>query len=401
MIKQYEVNARSEERRFVRHLKKYRFFQTVTGSINVVTEIQKDCIVIKTNKSEKGLTIPRNKLRLAIYYVFHTRTATRKGLETYCKYTSALLGILFKIFEGRAYVKKLKHGLLRLTLKGVRFYASGLERDPFVRNLLKKSLGGHYLLLNFFHIRKDKSFLRMLEDENWYCVIDSGAYSVYNQLQKVMKVKKEAFEQNKNFQLELFEPDEIPIVALEEYAAFINEHKDNARILGFFNLDKIGCPTTTKENFRKLKHLCPGANIIPVWQFTDSLDALQKLEDEGEYDLIGIGGMIPYLSNRKQIVKEKLEKVFATFKNINFHFLGGANELLLQFPFTSTDTSAFLNSRKSDKQRQIYLQNGVRVEAPEDMTVTEIISQNLRFLTILENLYNKQQIDLFENISIA
>lgn len=400
MIKQYEINARNEERRFIRELKKSRFFSTVTGQMNMVTDIQKDCIVIKTNKSEKGLVLSRKKLRLAIYYTFHKRTATRKCLESYSNYTSALLGLLFKIFEGRAYVKKLKHGLLRLTLKGTRFIGSGLERDPAVRKIYKE-LGGNYLLFNYFHIRHS-NFISILENEDWYCVIDSGAYSVFKQGQKAMKQKRERIEQNEAYQLKLFDVNEIPMISVEEYAAFINTYKDHPRILGFFNLDVIGCPAATQRNFSKLKSLCPGANIYPVWQFTDSLDSLQKLIDDGEYELVGCGGIVPFLSNRKHIVREKLEKVFNLFKDINFHFLGGADgEMLLHFPFTSTDTSAFLNSRKSAKQRQIFLQNGRRVKAPEEMTTTEIIRQNLKFLMNLENYYNNQQINLFENVSIA
>ncbi|MCM3443372.1 hypothetical protein ACUIJN_25895 [Metabacillus halosaccharovorans] len=81
---------------------------------------------------------------------------------------------------------------------------------------------------------------------------------------------------------------------------------------------------------------------------------------------------------------------------------GGADgELLLQFPFASTDTSAFLNSRKSNKQRQVFLKNGVRIKAPEEMSTIDIIRQNLKFLMNLESFYEQQQIDLFDCMDIA
>lgn len=62
---------------------------------------------------------------------------------------------------------------------------------------------------------------------------------------------------------------------LDGYAHFINEHKDNPRIVGFFPHDSVGEPELTKKNYLKLKSLT-NAKIIPVWQFTDSIDELDR-----------------------------------------------------------------------------------------------------------------------------
>ncbi len=303
-----------------------------------------------------------------------------------------MMGILTKIFESLAYVKQFGDRIYRLSLIGVRFFASGLERDPAVRKLVKK-VGGKFLLLNYFYIRNDDNWLRYIEDDDFYVLIDSGAFSVYKQMQKRRKTE----ENDELFQMEVLSFDDAPMIQLEEWAGFINKHKENPRVLGFFNLDVIEDPEKTRENSKKLKEMVPTATIYPVWQFTDSLAELEKLTDsDEEYDLIGIGGMVPFLSNRKGVVRDKLDKVFKRFPYANFHFLGGANEMLVDYPFFTSDSSAFLNARKSVDQRQIYLSNGYRVDAPFNMTTEEIMEQNLSYLFSLESLYKKSQKSIFD-----
>ena len=96
--------------------------------------------------------------------------------------------------------------------------------------------------------------------------------------------------------------------------------------------------------------------------------------------MLAIGGLVPYLSNRKHFVRKILDNVFSRFPNVPFHLLGFANEMIVEYPCFSSDSTAYLNARKSRKQRKIYLENGIRIDAPESMTTDEIIKQNLQFL---------------------
>lgn len=292
-----------------------------------------------------------------------------------------MLGILFKVFEGMVIIKRSPSGLLRLSLKGVRVYFSGLERDPAMCETVRM-MGGSYLLLNYYYIRNKKFWTDILSDFKGV-VIDSGAFTLYKK-----EIRKEASEPA------LFDIEDIPMITVEEYANFINRYSKHQKILGFFNLDVVGDPLTTKENFEKLKRLTPGATVYPVWQFTDSLEQLELIAQQ-EPELVGIGGMVPYLTTRKNIVKKRLEEIFRRFPYLNFHFLGGANELLLDFPFFSSDTTAYLNSRKSERQRKIYLENGERIDAPGNMQIEDIIKQNINFLFKLERRYRPLQECLF------
>jgi hypothetical protein len=107
-----------------------------------------------------------------------------------------------------------------------------------------------------------------------------------------------------------------------------------------------------------------------------------------------IGGMVPYLSNRQSYLESRLKEVIKRFPTINMHFLGVANELLIGYQAFSSDSTAYINARKSRKQRKLYLSNGIRIDAPESMSTDEIISQNLEFLISLESLKEHDQLTI-------
>jgi hypothetical protein len=388
MISQYTIKARSAERKFLRYLKKHKYFHTVKGNINYLVDISNKYIVIRSSRRRMDIQLSRQQFRKSIQYVWSYRTATRKGLEAFTNYTSALLGILFKVFHDLCFVKTLKSGLMRLTLKGVRFFASGLERSPSDRRILKE-VGGHFLLLNYFQLRSNKRWTSILEDENFFCYIDSGGYSVYNFIQKEKQRNSEGHQQS------LFSPEEVPLITVEEYANFVNKHSGNPRILGFFNLDVFGDGVQTKKNFNYLRKNCPNAKLFPVWQVTDSIEELEELVQRVEpHEVIGIGGLVPFLSNRQEKVRKILHQVFERHPEENFHFLGGANRMLKEFQWFSSDSTAFLNSRKSTEQRKVYTAHGIRVAAPEELTTEQIIKQNLSFLVKLESINLNQQLSL-------
>ncbi|USK62303.1 hypothetical protein [Peribacillus asahii] len=378
MYTEYNFNARKTERKFQRELAKKGYFRTVKGFINKLVIYGKTHLTFQTEKGTKPLTIARKSLRAALSYVFFERTVIRKDMEIYSKFSSALFAIVAHCFHDMSKLQVLKNGLYRLSLLGTRFFASGLERDPETIKLLKR-VNGNFVLFNYINILESPNCLKLLEEYNLYCLIDSGAFTLFNTKKK----------ERENVQLELLEDTELNEMVLEGYAKFINEHKLNKRILGFFPLDVIGDGKATKENYQKLKALTD-AHIIPVWQFTDSLEELDHLVPE-EHKIIAIGGLIPFVSNRKHIIRAVLDQVVAKHPKQCFHLLGIANELLLEYGVFSSDSTAFLNARKYEDGRKVYLSNGKRIKAHESMSTNEIIRKNLQFLVSLENETTQNQ----------
>lgn len=369
---EYTFKARTLERSFMRKVKKQPVFFTVKGKVNTVSSYSKDSISFTTSTGGKTHNLSRKKLRQAIKYVYFNRTATRNDLEQYSPFTSALLAMLVKCFKELAIIQKLKHGLYRLSLKGCRFFFGGCEQAPKDMEMVANE-GGRFVLLNYHKLRnqKYKIFLHHLERLQLYAVIDSGAFSFFN-------------EKEKEQQLELFPSD-----PLEEYAYFINEIKDHPSILGFFSLDVIGNPSATKENYKRLKRMT-NATIYPVWQVADSFEELDKMVAEG-HELIGIGGTVPMLlRNQIKKVKKIFDQVFNHHYNGQpFHWLGGANHLLCEYPFFSSDSTSWLNPRKNG-ERKVYNEKGYKVIAPMKMNMKEIMQQHIKFLSNLEKSHETQ-----------
>ncbi len=232
--------------------------------------------------------------------------------------------------------------------------------------------GGQFVLLSYFNLRKQPSERWLNQLSGLHCLVDSGAYSFFKQ-----KLKSKKHEQ-----LTMF--DESKQV-LESYAAFINEHKHRTEIVGFINLDVVGDPQKTKENYRYLLEHTQ-ANIIPVWQVSDTYDELENLVNR-DPNLLCIGGLVPLLqSNQKSVVQEILQKVFSICKNTPVHGLGIANELITKFPFHSVDSIAWLSARK-DGSRKVYAESAKRENAPSDWSTTDILQDNIRYLSTLEYSY--------------
>lgn len=377
MYAEYSLKARTIERKFQRVVSKRGYILTVKGAINYLADYGKQYILLKSQKGTEPFKISRLNLRKALSFFFFKRTAIRDDFSSFSHFTSALFSIVVDCFKGITKLQILKGGLFRLSLIGTRFFASGLERDKAVLRMLKE-LQGKYVLFNYKSILESPGCLDMLDKHDLYGLIDSGAFSIFKNKSKSAKGIS---------QQQLFEEDTMNDLLLEGYARFINDYKDNPRILGFFPLDSVGEPELTKVNYLKLKSLT-NAKIIPVWQFTDSLDELDRLVEE-EHEMIGVGGLVPYISNRKHIIREVMDKVIERHPTINFHGLGVADELLNDY-FFSADSTAFLNARKYADGRKVYLSNGERVNAPEEMTTTAIIRQNLSYLIGLEDVSEPQ-----------
>ncbi|MBU7595821.1 hypothetical protein AB3Z07_28545 (plasmid) [Metabacillus halosaccharovorans] len=369
MTSTFCINARKEERKFMRKVKKFGYLKTVNGHINTLINYDKKELVLKTSKGGV-FTIRRKNLRKSIQYLFFIKTAIRKDVEKFSNFSSALFGILCTVFENISKIQKLKNGLLRLTLLGCRHYISGAERDKCILDMVQ-NLMGNFVLFNYEHIDKSERWLEYISARSLYCIFDSGAFTNMNR-------------KNTNLQLSLLDEDILNDISIEGYASFINKYSDHPRVMGFFQLDVIGDPLKTRENFFKLQKLTKNnPKVFPVWQFEDTLTNLEELVNS-EHELIGIGGLVRYMTNRKDQVVKVLDDIFSKFRDTNFHFFGGSNELLLKYPWFSSDSTAHLNARKSANQRKVYLDNGYRIDAPVDMSTTDIIRQNIEFLVGLE-----------------
>lgn len=383
-LDKFECNARLYERKFKRYVEKHGSFCTVNGAVNTIVDYGKHTISLITESgSGKVNKLSRQKLREEIPYVFFKRNCTRMDLDKQNhRFTSAMLGILFKIFEDIAYIQRLVNGLVRLVLKGVRFHFSGIVRGPEDIKLIKEN-GGHFGLMDFYNIRKDKTgnWLRYLTDNQMYCLVDSGAWSVYSANQKRREKSKQI-----GSQLELFPTDEN--ITVEDYARFINQYKAHPLIVGFFNLDVIHNPVATKENYKKLVSLTHHP-IIPVWQCNDSFDSLHQLVNE-EHELIAIGGTVPLMvSGRMDHLKAIFTRIFEAFPTQPFHWLGGANHLLQDYNWFSGDSSAWMNARKNGTNK-LYMPDGRKVNDPDHMSVLEIMKQNICYFASLEDSYEAQ-----------
>ncbi len=376
----FTCRARNLERTFQRFIKKRNAFFTVMGKVNKVVSYDRNSITFYTEKSGKELVINRLKLRECIRDVFFKRIVTRKDMQTHSVYSSALLGIIVKIFESIARVQILSNGLIRLILHGVRYFFSGVVRAPEDLKLVAEE-GGKFVLVSYFHICQMsksawKDLLMRCKEFDIYILIDSGAYSFFEEGRKAKEKRLE--------QLTLFEIDH-----LESYADFIIQHKNNERIVGFFNFDVIHNPTATRKNFKRLKELT-GVELIPVWQINDTMKELEKLVEE-QHKLIGLGGTVPLLQRgQKEKVRKIFEKVYVLFPEQCFHWLGGAiGDWLLTMPFTSADSTAWLNPRKNG-ERKVYSPEGTRVLAPEGESALAIMKRNIRFLAGLEEVQPQQ-----------
>ncbi|UAL49813.1 hypothetical protein K7887_22095 (plasmid) [Sutcliffiella horikoshii] len=378
----FEQKARQIERIFLRRVNKQNIIFTAKGKTNYIIAVRDDKYSVCTEIGNTPFTISRKAIRKAINYFIDCKTITRRSLEKYSNFTSSLLGILIEIFKGKVMLRELESKEIRLSLLGTRLFASGLEKDPNIRELYKK-LGGKHLLLNYFHIRGNKHWKKIL-DENFHVIIDSGAFSVYRAKQKMIT------RMEKDNQLSLFQHDDVEMISLEEYASFINKEYQDNRIKAFINLDVIGDPVQTQRNFKRLNELCPSATIWPVWQINDSLENIETLVDE-EHEVICIGGLIPLMLKDKKVAERVLSQVLGSFPTVNFHCLGLANRWLWNMMPFSVDTTAYLNARKSEKQRKIYnVETGERVNAPSEMSTISIIAQNLSSLLKLEKFQEKQ-----------
>lgn len=413
MCEKYQVKARQIDREIERKWNKNKRkgtiirFETGLGKINVLVGFTKNKVLVKSEDGESINEISRENFRKSISYTLFKRTVTRKELESFSNFNTALMALLKEVFNKISrYIKDKTTRLIRLTLKGVRHYFSGLEASPAEMKRVHEQ-GGSFVLLNFFHLKRygSNNWYESLCMYDLYAYIDSGAFSLH-QAKCMKKSDQSKYANPSNLSrikedentffvdmmfdgccdwLEVGSRKEISI-SVEEYAAFINHYKKDGRILGFFNLDVIGDQEASDENYARLLELT-GLKPIPVWHPASGFDALQSMVDRGEFEVIGIGGTVVQDSPWRRIEKQRVlfDELFERFPDQNWHWLGGGNELILEYPFFSTDSTKYLSPRKFGEEVVFTIHGFTPI--PETWTMSDVLDFGIYQYIQLEELY--------------
>jgi hypothetical protein len=284
---------------------------------------------------------------------------------------SSLLGLLQRILIDVAKIVKTSKGLLRITIKGVRFFFSGLDRATINDLNVVVQNGGKYILCSYYYLR-DQNNHRLLEYVKKYdlqLLLDSGEFSAFKARMKGKKTTP---------------------IDLDGYAKFITMFRDY--IFGYFNLDLTGDPEQSKKNFDALKKMT-GISPIPIWHCDvedwsksnwTSLDDLVG-EDHG---IIGIGatvhlGLKAGPRNMTKVKDLLFQEIFNRHPNQNFHWLGGSSKIMFKYPLFSSDSSGYLQGRK---KKQLYYFDGIDISTriEQNLNENECITNNVSVLSSLE-----------------
>lgn len=346
----YEIDARQTERAFIRRFEKHQVYQTANGKANIYMGRNRKHLFLKTAKSQKALVIPRTKIRQAIQYTYYIRTLTRKDLERFSRYSSAMMGILITIFGKMSKVAKTPTGLLRLSLTGLRYFFAGVDRA--VRDMeIAAAQGAKFVLMSYAHIRYRKAWKKHAVRLGLKILLDSGAFTVWRSAQAGKVVDP---------------------ITVESYADFIEEHQEV--LYAWFNLDVIGDAEASKRHATVLRER--GIVPIEVWHIDSDMKNLEQLVNE-DHPVIAIGGTVGTSEGMKEAI---FKQVFSRFPNQAFHYLGGGGKLLFSFPWFSADGTGWLAGRKYGV---IMHQDGQR-KAEEGWTAEECLVYNVKHFSRLE-----------------
>ncbi|MGG3278983.1 hypothetical protein [Paenibacillus solani] len=347
----YELNARSLLRAFIRRLMKVGEFKTAQGKANLYAGKTQLAIQLRTVSSKRPIVLKYKIIRAAIQQTYAHRTITRKDLEDYTKgANSALLGILIEIFRDSARIHRTVTGLIRLTLKGIRYFFAGVDRVK--RDLeIAAANGAKFVLMSYVHIRKRNAWKKHVLRLGLKIMLDSGAFTVW----EAAKAGKDSMEK----------------IDIDEYILFIKTHQDV--IHSYVNLDVIGNPVSSKKNAKYMKD--QGLKPIEVWHAGSSIYELASLVREDQA-IIAIGGTVGMSEKRRARI---FRWVFKLFPDQNFHFLGGSSKLLYSFPWFSADSTGWIVGRKYGA---IIDRDGQR-KAPH-MNPLDALAYNCKYFSSLE-----------------
>jgi|GEM_PF-3717881 len=370
MLPTFIKKAKEAERVF---LKRCQFYLTLGEKRkNTITRYTNKTIYIKTEVGSKEFAIPRSKVREALRFLFMKRTVTRKDLQRFRNYTSAMIAILHMVVADISRVSKLPSGLIRLTLKGVRFWFSGCCRGKGDIELIKKH-GGTGVLVNYAYLRTDKTQRFRTYLQGILAYLDSGGF------QGLQKEGSGGAPKRKK---------KIPPIDVIQYGEFV---KDNIDLFqGYFNLD-IGGREKARENMETLTRIT-GSRPIPVWHYDweDAWEELDRIVKE-EHDVVAIGKTAKISEPKRLAI---YTEVFKRYPDQPFHILGLASKLLFSLSnIFSSDAGSWLKGRKlGKKKRQIITPMG-QLDVPMTMPAEECIAQSIRYLSSLEEAYEGLQHD--------
>ncbi|QQZ64607.1 hypothetical protein JI735_33700 (plasmid) [Paenibacillus sonchi] len=250
--------AEKESRFFKKHGCNRRVIYTLkTAQANIIEKTTDKYIYLRSEKRETIFRIPRATLRRALTLFFYRRTVTLKQLFKMHGYSSALAALVQAVMIEFCKVAITKTGAVRLTLRGIRYYFSGLSRSKADVKIVKEN-NGRFVLLNYASIRGDKAGrwkqnLRELGYDYRCVLLDPGEKTLYDARCKCKQVDP---------------------VDLYEYARFVTLHSDI--IQQYLTVDRIGDPHTTMMNTHLLEQLV-GRRPIPIYHIQSPLEALQEL----------------------------------------------------------------------------------------------------------------------------
>lgn len=368
----YVVEARKVEARLIRRWAERKRYFTGSGNEQIIVAVDQQRIYFQTRSTDRQHVIERGKLRKAIAFLLHRKTVLRKELERYSHMNSSLMGLLRHLFIETAKFIRTKTGQLRLTIKGCRFFFSGLERASRKELDCLRIAGAKHILASYFYLRGSRSkppLMQFIEENECDLLLDSGEFSAYRARLKHAEVSP---------------------ITVNEYAEFIRAH--DHLIFAFFNLDVTGDPALSASNFEKLRVLT-GRNPIPVWH--PNLEAWQNSDFSelerlvnGEHAVIAIGGTVhlglkagPHMSNR---VKAALfQEIYTRYPEQNFHWLGGSSRFMYRFPFFSADSSGYLQARKC-QQRYYFDGEDIATRREPEQSSWELLLANVMLFSKLE-----------------
>jgi hypothetical protein len=352
----FDKKAREKERAFFRKLRN-RSFSTGNGKENEIKEVTDSAVIFQTAKSVNPHRISRVKLRQAIRHMFFRRTAVRIDLEKYSSYSSALLGLLVRIFRDVCRLDRTVKGALRISLKSVRYFCSGADKS--VRDVRLAAINGQkFFLVSYFYVRSKKNWdkiFRELSDKygGVYVLLDSGAFSA-----------SEAIKKGKS----------IEPLRVQEYCEFIKKYQD--LLYGYIALDNMNDPEETKSNYQYMKE--QGLSPIPVFSKNAPWDELRDIIQE-DVECVAIGSTARLSEKQKN---KFCQDLFRLFPSQLFHLLGSASPVILTFPFFSSDAITLFLSRKFR-----FILTPRQQLAPENWHPEYCLAFNANYLKSLEDLY--------------
>jgi hypothetical protein len=200
----------------------------------------------------------------------------------------------------------------------MKYYAAGALSCKQIENINipKEDLG---FLYSYLELRNKEKLVTTRD-----VLLDSGAYSV---MSKGIAIN------------------------IENYIEYVKNNKDSVKL--YANLDVIGDSEQTEINQKIMEDA--GLNPLPTFHYGSEYKVLEKLLEK--YDYIGLGGLVPIITQTNVLVKH-LDKCFELIhknkKNeriVKIHGWGCVGgKTIYRYPFYSIDSTAWLVGVKHKKQ---------------------------------------------------